>query len=217
MPVSVKVGGVWKEAAAVYNKVGGVWKTASDMPVKVGGVWKTGILSSGAYDSIATASPSAGTSYIDFTSIPSTYTHLQIRGIARANDASAGNNAGLYMRFNSDAGSNYTLHFLSGNGSSASAAGLASQTEIFINGANPRGGDTASSYSANIIDILDYANTSKNKTVRALTGDDLNGSGVVRLDSGLWMSTSAITSIRIFLENNFAVNSQLALYGIKGA
>lgn len=170
---------------------------------------------SGAYDSIATASPSAGTSYIDFTSIPSTYTHLQIRGIARSNDASAGNNAGMYLRFNSDSGANYTLHFLSGNGSSASAAGLASQTETYIS-SMPRGGDTANVYGANIVDILDYANTSKYKTLRNLSGDDLNGSGLIRLNSALWMSTSAITSIRIFLENNYAANSQLALYGIRG-
>lgn len=45
MPVSVKVGGAWKTATAVYNKVGGVWKTATDMPVKIAGAWKTGILS----------------------------------------------------------------------------------------------------------------------------------------------------------------------------
>jgi len=172
---------------------------------------------SGAYDSIATASPSAGTSYVDFTSIPSTYTHLQIRVIARSNDGSSGNNSGLYARFNSDSGSNYAFHFLSGNGSAASAAAVTSQTEMFVNGANPRGGDTSNTYSANVIDILDYANTNKYKTVRALTGDDLNGSGIVRLFSGLWMSTSAITSIRLTLENNFAANSSLALYGIKGA
>jgi len=172
---------------------------------------------SGAYDSIATASPSAGTSYIDFTSIPSTYTHLQIRGIARSNDASAGNNLGIYARFNSDSGSNYAFHFLTGNGSTAGAAALASQTEMFWNAVNPRGGDTANVYSANVIDILDYANTNKYKTVRTLSGDDLNGSGVVRLNSALWMSTAAVSSIRIFMEGNFAANSQLALYGIKGA
>ena len=170
-----------------------------------------------AYDSIATASPSAGTSYIDFTSIPSTYTHLQIRGIARSNDASAGNNLGIYARFNSDSGSNYAFHFLTGNGSTAGAAVIASQTEMFWNAVNPRGGDTANVYSANVIDILDYANTNKYKTVRTLSGDDLNGSGVVRLNSALWMSTAAISSIRIFMEGNFAANSQLALYGIKGA
>jgi len=45
MPVSVKIGGVWKTASAVYTKINGAWKNASDMPVKVGGVWKTGILS----------------------------------------------------------------------------------------------------------------------------------------------------------------------------
>jgi len=171
----------------------------------------------GAYDSIATASPSAGTSYVDFTSIPSTYTHLQIRGICRSNDGSSGNNLGIYARFNSDAGSNYALHFLTGNGSTTGAAAIASQTEMFWNAVNPRNGDLANTYSANIIDILDYANTSKNKTVRTLSGDDLNGSGVIRLNSTLWMSTAAVSSIRIFMEGNFAANSQLALYGIKGA
>jgi hypothetical protein len=168
----------------------------------------------GSYESIASASPSAGTAYVDFTSIPSTYTHLQIRAICRSNDGSAGNNNGIYARFNSDSGSNYSFHFLTGNGSTTGAAGIASQTEMFINAANPRGGDTASVYSANVIDILDYANTNKYKTVRALTGDDLNGSGVVRLFSGLWMSASAISSIRITMEGNFANNSQLALYGV---
>jgi hypothetical protein len=170
-----------------------------------------------AFDSIATANPSAGTSFVDFTSIPSGYTHLQIRAILRSNDSGAGNNFGIYARFNSDAGSNYALHFLSGNGSTTGAAGLASQTEMYWNAANPRNGDLANTYSANIIDILDYANTSKNKTVRTLSGDDLNGSGVVRLNSTLWMSTAAVTSIRIFMEGNYAANSQLALYGVKGS
>jgi hypothetical protein len=171
------------------------------------------IIMPGSYDSIATASPSAGTSFVDFTSIPSTYAHLQIRGIVRANDASAGNNAGMYIRFNSDSGTNYTIHFLSGNGSTVSAAGLANQPETYVS-SMPRGGDTANVYGANVIDILDYANTNKFKTLRNFSGDDLNGSGLIRLNSALWRSTSAITSIRIFLENNFAANSQLALYGI---
>jgi hypothetical protein len=172
------------------------------------------IIMPGSYESIASASPSAGTAYVDFTSIPSTYAHLQIKAICRRNEGSAGNNNGIYARFNSDSGSNYAFHFLTGNGSAAGAAGIASQTEMFINAANPRGGDTANVYSANVIDILDYANTNKYKTVRALTGDDLNGSGVVRLFSGLWMSATAISSIRITMEGNFAANSQLALYGV---
>jgi hypothetical protein len=171
------------------------------------------VIMPGSYESIATANPSAGTSYVEFTSIPSTYTHLQIRGTVRANDASAGHNAGMYIRFNSDSGANYTIHFVSGNGSSASTASVASQTETYVS-SMPRGGDTANAYGVNIIDILDYANTNKYKTLRNLSGDDLNGSGIVRLNSALWMSSSAITSIRIYLENNFAANSQLALYGV---
>ena len=172
---------------------------------------------SGAYDSIATTTVSTATASITFSSIPATYTHLQLRGIGRSAQSGAGNNNGIYARFNSDSGANYAFHFLSGNGTAAGAAGVATQNELFINAANPRGGDTASVYSAQVIDILDYANTNKYKTVRALTGDDLNGSGIVRLFSGLWMSATAISSITLTMEGNFETYSQFALYGIKGA
>jgi hypothetical protein len=77
-------------------------------------------------------------------------------------------------------------------------------------------------YSASIIDILDYANTNKYKTYRALTGIDKNGSGSIQLTSGVWRNTTAITSITITPQSNtsptnqFQQYSQFALYGIKG-
>ena len=68
-----------------------------------------------------------------------------------------------------------------------------------------------------IIDIIDYASTTKNKTVRAFFGLDLNGSGSVTLGSGLWMNTNAITDINInAAADPMAAGSTFALYGIKG-
>ena len=67
-----------------------------------------------------------------------------------------------------------------------------------------------------IIDILDYANTSKYKTVRIALGSDRNGSGEVGLFSGLWQSTAAVTTIAINCGQNYTTTSQFALYGIKG-
>ena len=75
------------------------------------------------YESIATVTVgSGGSSSIDFTSIPSTYTHLQLRMTARCTAQSGGNPTNVYLRFNSDSGSNYAWHQLAGNGSAASAA-----------------------------------------------------------------------------------------------
>jgi hypothetical protein len=71
-----------------------------------------------------------------------------------------------------------------------------------------------------LVDILDFGNTNKNKTVRAIRAEDYNGSGEIRLASSAWLSTSAVTSLTIgFLDNGgsqFATNSSIALYGIKG-
>jgi predicted patatin/cPLA2 family phospholipase len=80
------------------------------------------------------------------------------------------------------------------------------------------GGMTASTFGAGVIDILDYADTNKFKTTRTLNGVSSNASSAIDyifLVSGLWRSTSAITSITL-TGNNFAQYSHFALYGIKG-
>ena len=76
---------------------------------------------------------------------------------------------------------------------------------------------TASSFGVTILDILDYADTNKNKTFRSLAGDDVNGGGDIMINSNLFVTTSAINALNLTLSaGNFAQYSQFALYGIKG-
>lgn len=119
--------------------------------------------------------------------------------------------ASLYMQLNSDTGSNYARHYLNGNGSTTGAGGNSSFTNMFV-------GTTAnatSTFGASIIDVLDYANTNKYKTSRALSGADANGSGFVQFMSGLWMNTAAVSTITITGDSNFDQYSSFALYGVK--
>ena len=159
---------------------------------------------------------SAGAANITFSSIPSTYKHLQIRGIARKN-GSTNDSVGMLMTFNSDTTSSYNSHYLQGDGSSAvgysSGASRANIDSLYFAG----GGMTANVFGAGVIDILDYANTNKYKTTRQLTGVNSNASSAINyilLGSGLWRSTSAITSITL-TGSDFVQYSQFALYGIK--
>lgn len=168
----------------------------------------------GDYESIATTVVGAGgSSTITFSSIPSTYKHLQIRSFAKWNSGSADFRAGL-MRFNGDSGNNYSAHLLSGDGASPGAAAVANYSSAYWTG-HYYGANGA--YTADIIDILDYANTSKYKTSRSLAGYDANGAGRIDYASGSWRSTSAITSVSIIISaDTFAQYSHFALYGIKG-
>jgi hypothetical protein len=167
------------------------------------------------FESIATVTSSGSSGDMVFSSIPGTYEHLQIRGILRTNDTGTLNNQ--RMRFNSDTGSNYAFHVLSGNGTTVSASATTSATSIndFMRGASDS--LTSGIYSAAVIDILDYAKTSKYKTIRVLQGTDINSGGVIGITSGLWQSTSAITTITISPSGGTAIQySTFALYGIKG-
>jgi hypothetical protein len=168
------------------------------------------------FESIATATVgSGGSSTITFSSIPSTYTHLQLRGIAREKAGSGSLYNLMFATFNSDTGSNYSYHYLRGSGSAAAAGAGASQTSMSFGGIE-QGDNTASTFGANVIDILDYANTNKYKTIRSLFGYDANGSGYIVFSSDAWRSTSAVTSITLTPANGFAQYSTFALYGIKG-
>jgi hypothetical protein len=175
----------------------------------------SGAVAGGSYESISTTTVGAGgTGTVTFSSIPSTYKHLQIRGIART-DRATYNSDPLKLTFNADGGSNYARHFLLGDGSSASADGVSSQTFIqnYLITTNVA---TSGVFAAFVIDILDYGSTSKTKTVRTLMGFDNNGSGFIGLNSGLWNSTSAITSLSLAGQfGTFQQYSEFALYGIK--
>lgn len=154
---------------------------------------------------------SAGASTITFSSIPDTYKHLQIR----ATELNSAADDSIYIRFNGDTGSNYAWHQLYGNGSTAAAGGAGTQTRGYI---GTGAASTSASYTGTFVtDILDYVNTNKYKTVRSLTGGDANGSGFIKMQSVLWQSTSAISSIVLALDNgSFNQYSQISLYGIKG-
>lgn len=160
------------------------------------------------YESIATVTASGGESSITFSSIPSTYKHLQIRVLGRH----SANGTTALLQFNSDTGSNYNQHQLYGDGGSAGASASAPSTSIWTEYAV-----NTATVGVAVIDVLDYANTSKFKTVRTLTGSDNNGSGYVLMRSGAWRSTSAVSTITFTLDaGNFAQYSSFALYGIKG-
>ena len=162
------------------------------------------------YDSIATVTVgSGGSASVTFSSIPATYTHLQIRGFARA-----GSDTQLDTTLNSDTGANYSYHTLLGYGSGTDAAGDANVSKIVME-AMP---NATSVFTGYVIDILDYANTNKYKTTRNLAGYDNNSAGRVSLNSGNWRNTNAITSITLTARSTtFQQYSQFALYGIKGS
>jgi len=172
------------------------------------------------FESIQTVNITSNTATITFSSIPATYTHLQVRFIGRSSNVSAGTD-NLQIRLNSDTGSNYAEHYLAGDGNNTvSASAQSSITNLVLRECLSRNGNSASIFSTGVIDFLDYTSTNKNKTMRALFGHDRNGAGYLALGSGLYFATpAAITSISFTVQssNNFVQYSQFALYGIKGA
>ena len=186
------------------------------------GILDSGVTGGGgggaSYESIATVTVgSGGSASVSFTSIPSTYTHLQVRGIYKTDFTGTGMTLETYIAFNSDTTSgNYKGHYLYGNGASVQASVSTFQSGIEY-GFAPRTGPS-NTFSVAVIDILDYQNTNKYKTIRSLSGGDGNGSGAVGLWSSVWMNTNAITNITLLpYSSNWTQYSQFALYGIKGA
>ena len=185
-----------------------------------------GIIDSGAaagaansYESIATVTVGGGgQATISFTSIPATYTHLQVRTLIR----SAGSDASyqhLSIQLNGDTSNLYWGHGLYGTGSVVAVHNDGSLTSKLLSYNIPTSTQTASAFAGGVVDILDYVSTSKYKVIRALGGFDSNGGGALGLYSGNYNSTSAITSIelKVYQGSNFTQYTQFALYGIKGA
>jgi hypothetical protein len=168
-----------------------------------------GRVAANSYESIATVTLGTASATITFSSIPSTYKHLQLRGLART--ATTTQDYLLYKPNNANLSAR---HYLTGIGTSAVAGG---STSSFDFGGIPKSDSTASTFGAYVLDVLDYANTNKNKTLRHLGGFDTNGAGEIGLVSGLYNTTTAISSFVVTTNSgtNFAIGTTFALYGIK--
>jgi hypothetical protein len=143
----------------------------------------------------------------------STYKHLQLRIVGRAD---GGGEESFYAQFNADTGANYASHRLVGNGSSvvsgATTSATSMSTLLFTGNST-----TTTAWGGAVLDILDAYSTTKNKTIRSLSGVS-NDTPRIGLSSGLWASTSSITSITIgrTAGGNMFAGSRFSLYGIKG-
>lgn len=166
------------------------------------------------YEPIATQTLGSATATVTFSSIPGTYTDLVlVVNLQSSYNLDSGN--GARLRFNGDAGNNYSNTNLRGNGSTASSY-RASNIDYIQIGLLPSsgGGTAAGTLGVGIANIQNYTNTTTFKTVLGRTNST---SSVVEASAGLWRSTSAITSITYFGDGNILAGSTFTLYGIKAA
>jgi hypothetical protein len=160
---------------------------------------------------IASFAANGSSGSVDFTSIPQTFTHLQVRMFGRSSSATT--NFPFFIASNLNTGTCW-WHSLIGNGTAASPSNYSQGGMYTLDG--PAASSTANVFGSVIVDIPDYTNTSKRKTFKSIAGYDANGSGIVRFTSYAEGGTGAITSINISTvgAGNFVTGSRFDLYGI---
>jgi hypothetical protein len=171
--------------------------------------------SPGAYELISTTILGSSAASVTFSGLGTSaaaYKHLQLRMVTKSTNA----NSDITFTFNGST-TGYANHLLDGNGSNVSSQNNINTAAIM--GYNlTTGSGSANIYSATIFDLLDFSSTSKNKTVRILYGqnDSAFGNTHIGLMSGLWVSTSAVTSIAINGNaTSLAAGSRFSLYGLR--
>jgi hypothetical protein len=163
-----------------------------------------------AYELIETTILGSATSEVVFSSLAtyaSTYKHLQLRAVTRS---TVGGNARI--RFNGDTGANYSWHLVYGTGNAVATSLGTNSSEMLATAQTP---SAANQFTAHVIDILDFASTSKNKTIRSIGGSPATSEVV--FFSGAWRNLAQITSVTMRLSSSsFAAGSRFSLYGIRG-
>jgi hypothetical protein len=159
------------------------------------------------FSQIASTTLGSAASSVTFSSIAATYTDL----VLVMSGTSTSSAPSTLLQFNSDTASNYSYTYLTGNGTAASSGRASTQTSITVS----YNGAIASSPNSNIVQIMNYANTTTNKTVLSRANQTQYGTDAI---VGLWRSTAAINAITLTLTSStYAAGSTFNLYGITAA
>lgn len=164
------------------------------------------------FELISTAYGTGSSGTISFISSGtwSDYKHLQLRMVVGNTSGGAQNTLIRLGSGSIDSGSNYRSHFLFGDGSTVGSGDYGSATGMYIGNSF----NSTTQPAVIITDILDFASSSKNTTIRSMHGY-ANASRVVQLLSGVWLNTSAVDRLDIY-NATFTSTSRFSLYGIRG-
>ena len=167
-----------------------------------------------AFDLLETQTLASSAASVTFSSIPQDYKHLQIRLVGRTTRTAS--NEDIAITFNSDTSTSYTYHYLQGDGSSVTSSSAGTNASTF-SVRLPGNNEATNLFGSQVWDLLDYANTSKNSTLRVL-GGFVGSINRIGLTSGAWLNTASVTTINMTPAsgNNFIIGSRFSLYGIKG-
>jgi hypothetical protein len=168
--------------------------------------------SSPGWNSIVSLSMTGDTP-VTISSIPQSYTDLRIVTKIKGSTVPFPS-AGVQLQMNGDStAANYQLTVYNIFGSSMGTASSATIPYVSMLMSS-----TAANSAPGIVEIFDYANPNKFKTMNILTGFDVNSSmyNTTYLNSGRWLNNAAITSITFNALASTMVGT-ISLYGLKAA
>ena len=151
---------------------------------------------------------------VTFSAIPSTYTDLVVRASTRSSVA-----GGVFMQINGDTSSLYSITRLRGDGATTSSGLTSNATNLYF-GLDVYDTSTANTFTSQEIYIPNYT-VAQNRAISNFLVQENNAASTntnIDVESGLYRSTTAITSLTILkTSNNFVSGSSFYLYGIKNS
>lgn len=158
---------------------------------------------------------SGGAADIEFTSIPNTYTDLCL--VYSLRNTLSDNSANIRLQMNGDTGNNYSYRRLYGDGSTTGSDSGSSGANILV-GITNAATSTSNTFSNGQIYIPNYAGSNYKSTSSDAVNENNATLAYQYLIAGLWSSTSAITSLKLFVASQtFTQYSTAYLYGISNA
>lgn len=183
-------------------------------PIPLGILAASGTGLSSAYELISSQTLSSAATSVTFSSIPSTYKHLEVIAMLKTTNVSSRD---AYVTFNSDATSgHYYWHGVRNTGSTVSSQYSVTGAGIVVTDAIATNA-VAGEFHVFKMTITDYLGTAKFKTAKIICGN-YGDRTMLRFVGGTWASLTALNSIDIKCDTaySFATNSSFALYGIRG-
>ena len=171
------------------------------------------------YQLISSNTLASSATSVTFSSIPATYTDLEIRCSTRSDQAS--NIDLVTLTFNGSSAGNYSNTSFIGN-SSTVTSNRGSGQPYLRNGYTSGNSTTANTFGSTTIYIPNYLSSNAKPVANFSVGENnsaATAAAYVSVYASLWSLTSAITSITISPINgpNWLTGSSFYLYGVKNS